>query len=163
MIQGPSTSDDLSLSSSSSSSSVTNSLWVNEGGVQVDAAGTMSSTAPANAAAASLSSSSTSSSSTTTTSHQGLCDYADALDELERELGSSGTTTFIMRHETKLNQQNHHRHHQPHNLLLGNHTTCCWEMNCRKRNIILSNARFIERSIINIIRNNNLNCNLYTT
>jgi TolA-binding protein len=87
--------------------------------VQVDAAGTMSSTAPANAAAASLSSSSTSSSSTTTTSHQGLCDYADALDELERELGSSGTTTFIMRHETKLNQQNHHRHHQPHNLFLG--------------------------------------------
>ena len=86
--------------------------------VQVDAAvRTMSATA---AAAASVSSSSsTSSSSTTTTSHQGLCDYADALDELERELGSSGTTTFIMRHETKLNQQNHHRHHQPHNLLLG--------------------------------------------
>jgi len=84
--------------------------------VQVDAAGTMSATA---AAAASVSSSSTStSSSTTTTSHQGLCDYADALDEFERELGSTEATTFIMRHETKLNQQNHHRQHHPHNNLL---------------------------------------------
>ena len=89
-------------------------------GVQVDAAGTGTMSATA-AAAASVSSSSTStSSSTTTTSHQGLCDYADALDELERELSSAETTTFIMRHETKLNQQNHHRQHQhhPHNNLL---------------------------------------------
>jgi hypothetical protein len=55
-------------------------------------------------------SASASSSTTSATPTQGLCYYADALDELEKELGGSDAT-FITRHETRpTHQYPHHRH-----------------------------------------------------
>lgn len=73
-----------------------------------------------NAAAASAAETASSSlSSSPTTSPGRLCHYADLLDELERELDSSGTT-YIMRHEPRGNQiLYHHRHNNNINFLIG--------------------------------------------
>ncbi len=59
-------------------------------------------------------SASAASSTTSATPTQGLCYYADALDELEKELGRSDAT-FITRHETRpTHQYPHHRHLDQH-------------------------------------------------
>ena len=76
--------------------------------------------AAAAAASAAESASSSSMSSSPTTSPGRLCHYADLLDELERELDSSGTT-YIMHHEPRGGNQilYHHRHNNNINFLLG--------------------------------------------